>query len=157
MLFGQPIDSLIEIACRTWARFIGWSPIGKCVAIRVIEGEPGFFGTVVTGTIDRFERAISSDQNKASIGALIRLDAPWTLRSGSHAHTWVVAIPRFAGHTVWRLPLTSADVNVFPATDMGLEKHVTWENMIAICDLQLRSSREKGPRIESTDKGPGTH
>jgi hypothetical protein len=140
MLFGQPIDSLIEITCRAFAKLTGWSPIGKRVALRVTEGEQGFFGTVVTGVVDRFERGVFSDQENVSVGALIRLDAPWTTRDPSKAFAWVFAVPRFSGHSVWRLPLSSADVNVFPATEKGLDEHVAWDDMIAICDMQLRSS-----------------
>jgi len=139
MLFGQPIDSLIEVTCRAFAKLTGWSPIGKRVALRVTEGEQGFFGTVVTGTIDRFERWVSSDQKNASLGALIRLDAPWTARNRSN--TSIFAVPRFSGHSAWRLPLSSADVNVFPASEKGLEQ-IAWEDMIAICEMQLKKKNK---------------
>lgn len=140
MLLPSPLDRLPEKLGRLYANFFRWSPERKRVTLKVTEGEGSFYGTVVSGTIEKVlpshEAAGMVDPARPPV--LIRLDAPWNYENRTtKSTTWVVASPRFAGHSAYRLPMASADVNVFPGCEQGLAPEIRWEDMIAICEMKL--------------------
>lgn len=144
MILPYQLDYLPEVLGRFLSRFTQWNPIGRKVILRVTEGEQGFFGTEIFGTIVRIEATPKQAASVISSSTLIQLDLPWKYenRKSSVSHV-VLATPRFRGHGPYRLLITSCIVHVFPADESSSKGGLDWEDMIAICEMRLMAEREK--------------
>jgi hypothetical protein len=140
MLLPYFFDVIPEKLGRLYAKSFNWHPEGKRILLRVAEGEAGFYGTVVSGRIIHVEDTIKGPifPNAAGTSALIQLDSLWQYENRTTSSTsFVVAIPRFYWHGVYRLLIASADVHIFPAEGPKWPSALVWQDMIAICSMKL--------------------
>ncbi len=77
MLLPGPFDLIPDMLGRLLAKVFSWHPEGKRVLLRVTEGEQGFYGMIVTGTVDR---VIGAEDGSQFI--LINLDSSGSTRTG---------------------------------------------------------------------------
>lgn len=132
--------------------FLGrWVPEEQRVSLRVSEGERGFYGSTVSGTmvhrVAPEHRPTRWPPGAPRDAVLIRLDQPWryTHRTTTDTH-YVIAETRFVGDRLCRLILTPVTVHVFPS--FGSPPYVTmWKDLIAICDMTQRGEAALGDSI----------
>jgi hypothetical protein len=140
MLLPFFLDMIPEKLGSLYADLFNWRPEGKYVSLRVTEGEEGFYGTTLSGKIIRVEKLYTRATNRidASASVIIQLDALWEYKNRTTSSTsMIVAIPRFRWHGVYRLIFSEADVYVFPVDTPEKAQAVSWENMIAVCEIKI--------------------
>jgi hypothetical protein len=126
MLLPDPIDQLQEVVGRLLAKLRKWSPVGLRVALKINEGP--HFGAILKGTIiDLCEKHDS--------GAVIKLDNPWNV--GNRLARWILATQHFHGHGVYRLLVTSCDVNLMVLDSAQAPTDLSREQFVAIADMRL--------------------
>ena len=134
---GGPL--LTRLGCAL-AVLTHWTPEGQPVSLAVTEGERGFYGSMVSGTmlhrISTEHRPSGPPGNPIGEGMLIRLDRPWRYANRTTSETeYVIVETRFVGTRFCQIVLMPVTVHVFPSS--GSPPYVTaWRDMIAICDLR---------------------
>ena len=140
MLLPYFLDVIPENLGRLCAKLFSWHPKGKRILLRVTEGEAGFYGTVVSGRIINVEDISKGPMFPIAAGpsVLIQLDSLWRYDNRTTSSTsFVVSIPRFYWHGVYRLLIASADVHIFPVDGPKWPSALAWQDMIAICSMKL--------------------
>ena len=143
MLLAHPLDLLPTVIGKVFAHLRGWQPVGKRVRLAFTESsDPALTETEATGTIENAIPQIltmgpGGSTRVDEISLVISLDRP--LVHASRPVSRIVAVPRFAGHGPYRLPVTWSAVNVHPlsASDPEPPTAVRYEDMIAICLMKL--------------------
>lgn len=140
MLLPGFLDLIPDRVGKLLARILDWHPEGKHVILRVTEGEPNFYGTIVSGKIINIEHMCRtpSDPLNTTISILIQLDSPWHYSNRTTTvATRIIVEPKFRKHSVNRLIVGSMYVFVFPVINQRTPFALSWEDMIAICDMKL--------------------
>lgn len=134
MMLPYSLDQIPTLLGKALLRLTRRTVVGRRVELRVTEGNPRHFGTVLLG---RLQENVLSDDVSGVEGALVHLDRPWSFE-GSDATgptTLVLVSPRFAGHTIERLLITSSHVNV---AAIGAQQ-ARWPAPVpaGICEMRL--------------------
>jgi len=135
VLLPYPLDLAPEYLGKAIGWVIGWRPEGKRVTLAVDEsGDKAIQGLKVAGTIRRvLEDVTTTGPSGSTPGggpcALIELDQP-LIYMGEHV-LWVVSLPRFGGHGLYRLLVTWSVVNLHRAADTRIHE-LKWNDIIAI-------------------------
>ncbi len=149
MLLPLFLDLLPSMIGKAFSRLTGWQPVGKPVRLAFTEG--ALYEQEITGRVEQALSEIVTAGPDGSttlheISLVISLDRP--LMYASRSVSRVVAVPRFAGHGPYRLPVTWSAVNVHALNAASPEPPtvVQYEDMIAICLLKLARTEASGAR-----------
>lgn len=136
-------ESVFQSIGRAYAKVTGWHPEGTTVALRVMEGEAGFCGSTVTGTIVAVDSSPLLLDRHTAAPILVRLDSRWSYAGRTTSQTeWILAIPLSSGNAVYQLPVGSIVAHIFPASGHDFPRDVQWNDMIAICEISRKPTHE---------------